>query len=173
LILAIDVQYKEDTATVAGVLFSNWQSAEPHRCVVTPVSKILPYEPGAFYKRELPCIMALLKEVHEPLDVIVVDGFVSLGADQRKGLGMHLYESINKSAVVVGVAKQAFKDTPKEFELLRGESQKPIYVSAAGMSTTQAINHVASMHGKHRLPTMLKKVDQLCRGNIVSSDAGN
>jgi len=169
LILAIDVQYKEDSATAAGVLFTSWEVDKPHRCVVTPVSTILPYEPGAFYKRELPCIMALLKEVHEPLDVIIVDGFVSLGADQRKGLGMHLYESINKSSVVVGVAKQAFKDTPAECALLRGESQKPIYVSAAGMSTKQAIANVASMHGKHRLPTMLKKVDQLCRGN----DAGN
>jgi len=165
LILAVDVQYHEDTALVAGVLFSSWESAEPHRCVITPVKKIVPYESGAFYKRELPCILALLDEVPEPLEVIVVDGFVSLGAEQNKGLGMHLYDALDQTTAVVGVAKQAFKDTPQECELLRGDSLKPIYVTAVGISLEEAVKNVASMHGKFRLPTLLKKVDRLCRGN--------
>ncbi|MFG1491665.1 hypothetical protein ABMA58_20600, partial [Oceanospirillum sp. HFRX-1_2] len=67
-ILAVDVQYQagvndlSDTAYVAGVLFSGWQAEQAdaeYRCRVSPVAE---YDPGAFYRRELPCILQLLEQ---------------------------------------------------------------------------------------------------------------
>lgn len=164
MILAIDVQYDDDSALVAGVLFDKWPDAEPRRCLTKRVHDIKPYEPGNFYKRELPCIVSLLTEISECLEVIIVDGFVTLGQEPRKGLGMHLFDTLNGKTAVVGVAKKAFKDTPEICEVLRGKSSKPLYITAVGIDLEEAITAVSSMHGKHRTPTLLKMADQLCRG---------
>lgn len=61
--LAIDVQYDGDSATVAGILFQDWGSSAVSKTVITKVNGVEPYEAGAFYKRELPCILELLKDV--------------------------------------------------------------------------------------------------------------
>ena len=53
------------------------------RAIVKHIDKVAPYEPGAFYKRELPCLMRLLDEVDRALEAVVVDGYVTLGPDQR------------------------------------------------------------------------------------------
>lgn len=164
MILATDVQYNEHTALAAGVLFEDWQSDESYKCLVKPVCGIAPYEPGAFYKRELPCILSLLEDLSEMPTTIVVDGYVTLGEDKRKGLGMHLYEALDEKVAIIGVAKQAFKDTPKECEVLRGDSSKPLYVTSAGVGFDEAVASIVSMPGKHRIPVLLKKADQLCRG---------
>ncbi|WLQ12420.1 endonuclease V [Hahella aquimaris] len=166
MILAVDVQYEDDGgATVAGVLFKDWNDPEPARAVLTQVSEVQDYEPGQFYKRELPCILQLLDAIPETVDIIVVDGYVSLGADDRPGLGMHLHNALQQRIPVIGVAKKAFLDTPPDREILRGDSLKPLYVSAVGIPLPQARDWIHSMHGKHRIPTLLKRVDQLCRGS--------
>lgn len=164
MILATDVHYNEHTALAAGVLFNNWQSDESCRCLIKPVLGIEPYEPGAFYKRELPCILSLLEDLRELPATIVVDGYVTLGEEKRKGLGMHLHEALDGAVSVIGVAKQAFKDTPKNCEIYRGDSSKPLYVTAVGVSFEDPVAGIVSMHGKHRIPALLKKADQLCRG---------
>lgn len=149
---------------VAGVLFQNWTSIEASKCFIKLVTDIEPYEPGSFYKRELPCILSLLEDISDDLEVIVVDGYVTLGQEHRKGLGMHLYESLDKKISVIGVAKKAFKDTPSECEVYRGASLKPLYVTSVGLCLEKSISYITSMSGKHRIPTLLKKADQLCRG---------
>jgi len=47
--------------------------------------------------------------------------------------------------------------------VLRGDSRRPLYVTAAGLDPAAAALHVRSMHGPFRIPTLLKRVDQLCR----------
>ena len=162
--LAIDVQYDGNTAVAAGIIFPNWSSDELHRIIIKTVSDVAPYESGSFFKRELPCILLLLEEVTEELDAIVIDGFVTLGKENPNGLGMHLYNSINKTTPIIGVAKRAFIDTPTECEVYRGGSRKPLYVTSVGINLVDAKHYISAMHGKHRNPTLLKKVDQLCRG---------
>lgn len=164
MILAVDVQYQENSAQVAGVLFEHWHSVEPRDTLLKVVKGVAPYEPGAFYKRELPCILSLVEDLSVPVEIIVIDGFVTLGGEGRKGLGMHLFEALDQKVAVVGVAKRFFKDTPKACEVLRGDSAKPLYVTAAGMPLASAISGVAAMHGAHRIPSLLKRADQLCRG---------
>jgi deoxyribonuclease V len=47
--------------------------------------------------------------------------------------------------------------------VLRGASTKPLLITAAGMPEAQAAEHVREMHGAFRIPTLLRRVDQLCR----------
>ncbi len=164
MIFAADVQYADDTALAAGILFSGWESCRIEKTVLKAIENIAPYEPGSFYKRELPCILALLAEIGELPEAIVVDGYVSLGKTGRPGLGMHLYNSLDGTVPVIGVAKKEFADTPDECRLLRGESTRPLYVTSVGMELETAKSCVAAMHGNHRIPALLKRVDQLCRG---------
>ena len=93
----------------------------------------------------------------------MIDGYVYLGVQQTVGLGQHLYAALVDKIPVIGVAKNEFKGTPKEFEILRGQSTKPLYVSAIGIELTQAKKNVQTMYGKYRIPELLKQVDRLSR----------
>lgn len=160
LLCCVDVDYRGETAVAAAILFLDWGS--PHAVAehVVRVDQVAPYRPGAFYERELPCIQAVLARNHWPLAAIVVDGYVWLGA--QPGLGAHLFAALGERVPVIGVAKTRFHAAPA-IEVLRGDSKKPLYVSAAGMTPEEAGRCVQRMHGEHRLPTLLKGVDRLCR----------
>ncbi len=162
--LAVDVQYKgPDSATAAGVLFSAWESEAAVDVLTVRLDAVEPYEPGAFYKRELPCILALLAKIDRRLDAIIIDGFVTLGSDRRPGLGMHLYRALDEQVPIIGVAKNAFPDTPTETRVYRGDSRRPLFVTSAGIEMERARSIVQSMHGTGRIPTLLKLADQACR----------
>lgn len=163
MILAIDVGYSENKALAIGVLFEDWNSTEPMKIYKEQIENIEPYEAGAFYKRELPCILSLLDHICENVTAIVVDGYVHLGAERRAGLGAHLFDALDAKIPVIGVAKNYFKETPIEHEVFRGKSQKPIYVTAVGMSLDQGIKYIQYMDGKNRIPTLLKLADRYSR----------
>nr|WP_086938518.1 endonuclease V [Thaumasiovibrio occultus] len=176
MILAIDVQYTETAAYVAGVLFECWDADSPIGEFVTRVEEVAPYQPGQFYKRELPCILALLNEHSLAPITFVIDGYVYLDGASKAGLGKHLFDALQQKAAkanggvsdqgrpveVIGVAKKAFVDISTDCELFRGTSQKPLYVTTTGDVST-AKSAIALMAGKHRIPTLLKRADQLCR----------
>jgi len=129
-----------------------------HQAAVS-FAEVAAYEPGAFYKRELPCLLGLL--AHGPrAGVVIVDGFAWLDGG-RSGLGAHLHAAVG--GVVVGVAKTLFAGASGVVEVLRGVSTTPLYVSAVGIGVDEAARHIAGMHGPHRLPTLLKQVDSLAR----------
>jgi deoxyribonuclease V len=163
MILAVDVDYRTAGAVAAGVLFRTWTDCAPARALRTRLDAVAPYVPGQFYKRELPCILALVKCLARLPAVLVVDGYVYLGRERRPGLGKYLYNALNGRAAVVGVAKSRFKGTPTAAKVLRGGSRRPLYVTALGMSATEARRHVVSMCGAHRVPRLLRVVDQLSR----------
>jgi len=163
MILAIDVDYREDGANIAGVSFNNWEDENEANIFISKLADIEEYVPGEFYKRELPCIMKLLKEHNLSPDIIIVDGFVYLDKDNYPGLGMYLYNELNQTIPIIGVAKSFFKDIPKACEIYRGESKKPLYVTNAGIDLETAKKNILSMFGKFRNPNLLKKADQMCR----------
>lgn len=166
LIVAVDVDYRENDATAAAVAFRDWKDSRPAYVVTTTVSPIAAYEPGAFYKRELPCILKVLtklsQETPEAIGCVVVDGYVWL-EEGHQGLGYKLYEALDKKIPVVGVAKTFYKDA-KATQVCRGDSKNPLYVTSEGMNVTDAATAVSSMYGDFRLPTLLKLVDHTCRG---------
>ena len=96
------------------------------------------------------------------LALIVVDGYVDLDPDGRPGLGAHVHEEFG--VPVVGVAKTAFAAATHAARVYRGQSGRPLFVTAAGMTIADAAGLVAGMAGKFRLPDALKRVDRLARG---------
>ena len=164
MILAIDVDYSEDSALVAGVLFASWNDTESKDIFTSVVNGVNEYQPGFFYKRELPCILKLLEEHDLNPEIIVVDGYVYLDGDTTPGLGKYLYDALDEKTSVIGVAKRPFQNIRPEYALCRGDSQKPLYITSVGINTHYSIESISSMAGKYRIPDLLKKVDQICRG---------
>ncbi len=163
MITAIDAHYRDEVAAVACVSFDNWTDVEPMNEVATLVHDIAPYKPGEFWRRELPCVLAVLELLDEPPSIIVVDGYVWLDGNGRKGLGAHLFEALDGRTAIVGVAKHIFQGAAHAAHVLRGSSARPLLVTAEGMMIEDAAAAVASMYGEFRLPTLLKRADQLCR----------
>ncbi|MGE5352509.1 MAG: endonuclease V [Acidobacteriota bacterium] len=163
MILAVDVSYNMDEAFAAGVAFNNWKDEKPLYEVTASQEGIMSYIPGSFYLRELPVILELLKKLNEMPEVIIVDGYVWLGREKKDGLGGRLYKALDKKIPVIGVAKSPFKDTPENLKLLRGRSLRPLFITSIGISLEEAKTCIAHMHGDNRIPTLLKRADQLSR----------
>jgi deoxyribonuclease V len=157
----VDVDYRAKGAVAAGLWFRGW-SAESAVCqAVAYFPAVANYEPGEFYRRELPCVLGVLARGPRP-DVVVVDGYVWLGGG-KPGLGAHLHAAIG--VVVVGVAKTRYAPATDAIAVYRGKSRSPLFVSAAGTSVEDAANHVMQMHGPYRVPALLKQVDALARSS--------
>ncbi len=165
MIACVDVDYREEGAVAACMLFRAWEDEAPAESSTVRIDTVSPYRPGLFYKRELPCLLSVLRPVLDrgPLEAVVVDGYVWLRDEQAPGLGAHLHEALGRTVPVIGVAKTRFASALRAVEVVRGDSQKPLYVTAVGVEVAEAARRVQGMHGPHRVPTLLRRVDQLCR----------
>jgi len=163
MLAAVDAHYEGETAAVACVTFLEWRDPAPASEHSTLVHSVEDYVPGAFWRRELPCILAVLRLLPSPPEVVLVDGYVWLDGNGRRGLGAHLFDALGGSTAVVGVAKHAFRGAVDAALVHRGRSERPLYVTAEGMPLQAAEAAVRAMHGTHRIPTLLKRVDWLCR----------
>lgn len=163
MIVAVDVDYRATEVIAAAVGFAGWPDAVAAREAVacTPGAPV-EYQPGEFYRRELPHLRAALAALAVPPTVVIVDGYVWLGPD-RPGLGVHLHAALGGAVAIVGVAKRRFAGATTAIPVLRGRSQTPLYVTAIGTDPQLAATRVSEMHGPHRLPTLLKRVDRLAR----------
>jgi deoxyribonuclease V len=167
MIACLDVHYAETSALAAGVILRDWTSSKALAEAVHAISSVASYQPGEFYRRELPCLLQLITTQREFLQndvrVFIVDGYVHLGADRRDGLGAYLHRAIG-NRTVVGVAKTQFAETTA-VEVRRGGSVAPLYVTAIGMDEATAAENVRRMYGQHRVPAALRRVDRLSRGD--------
>lgn len=159
----LDVGYNDSAARAAAVTFERWEDDEARGEYSLDIEQIEPYVSGKFYRRELPCLMAVLEELPTRPDVVVIDGYVWLDDSGRKGLGGHLFEALGKTSAVVGVAKTRFATATDAVEVLRGSSERPLFVTAAGMDQEKAADCIRRMRGSDRIPTLLKWVDRLSR----------
>jgi deoxyribonuclease V len=164
MILCVDVNYHEDYAVAAGIVFRDWNDEKILQEIVEKVTNIEPYISGQFYRRELPCIIQVLSQVDDSVDTVIIDGYVWLN-DGKPGLGAHLYRALHERVSVIGVAKKRFFQSNSAMELKRGQSNLPLFVTAAGMNLSEAISAIKNLQGAHRIPRLLKKVDTLCRMN--------
>ncbi len=162
MIACLDVFYGASEATSACVLFDDWPASAPSSSRVRVFSPVEPYEPGRFYRRELPCLLGTLAGLGAMPAIIVIDAYVWLDADGSPGLGARLYERLGGQVVVIGVAKTSFVGAPA-IPVTRGKSRSPLFVSSAGIPAEGAASRIARMHGEFRIPTLLKDVDRLCR----------
>ena len=164
MLLAIDAYYGEQNAKVVGVLFK-WEDKFPAETISCFYDNVLPYKPGQFYQRELPCILELLKQMElEKIGAIIIDGHVFVSNDKTYGLGGYLWESLGKQIPIIGIAKRGFYQTDEvSFPVLRGNSKKPLYVSSIGYDISLLKTDIKNMHGNYRIPTILKILDQETR----------
>jgi deoxyribonuclease V len=166
----VDVHYHEPNATAACVVAHGWTDATPAEVAVVAVPGVAPYAPGRFFERELPCLLAVLGRLRTEVEAVVVDGYVILDEHGTPGLGGHLHGCYGGRRAVLGVAKTAYRGSGFATPVTRGSSMRPLWVTAKGMEVEHAARLVASMHGSHRIPTLLGLVDRLARG-LVSADA--
>lgn len=161
----VDVAYSPEQAAVGCVLFQDWTDATATLEVTRQCPAADAYRSGEFYRRELPCLMAVLDELQSHIRAVIVDGYVWLDADGTPGLGARLHAALGARIPVVGVAKTAFRGAPA-LEIRRGRSQRPLFVSAAGMPVDEAASGVSAMSGAFRIPTLLARADALGRAGL-------
>jgi len=174
VIALLDVDYRGTGARAACVLAESWTDDTPVSEHALDIRSVEAYEPGNFYRRELPCLLEVLGTLDSKPSIAVVDGYVWLDDQARPGLGFHLHQALESKVPVVGIAKTAFagvEAAAQVAKVLRGESKRPLFVTAVGIQLAVAGNLVQSMAGAHRIPSLVAAVDRLARS--VPSAAQN
>jgi deoxyribonuclease V len=128
------------------------------------------YEPGAFYKRELPLLLSIISDFDEPIEVIVIDGYVWIDANGVPGLGGHLFSSLGGRIPVVGIAKTRYRNDTWSISVVRGASRRPLFITSAGIQASEAAECVRRMHGDYRIPTILNIVDRAAREGLAQNN---
>ncbi|MDG1333312.1 MAG: endonuclease V [Crocinitomicaceae bacterium] len=166
MIYCFDTYYFEEYAQTSCLGIESCASDTADFELTESISEIKDYESGSFYKRELPCLQSIINkiELDPEKDIIIIDGFVVLDDNGKLGLGGYLFKHLNSEIPIIGVAKNNFATINSlKREVLRGESAKPLYVTAAGINLEEASEKVSKMHEDFRIPTILKLVDSSCR----------
>ena len=168
MILAFDSYYFENKAKTVCITFDNWTDDHAKSIEFEVTNGISDYESGAFYKRELPCILSMLRKIDlNEIELIIIDGYVILDDGGKLGLGGHLFEHLDEKIPVIGVAKTRFNSNKLNVqELYRGESKNPLFISAKGIELDKAANYIKSMHGNYRIPTLLKLLDMKTKEDV-------
>ena len=163
--LALDVHYKNNYAKSVGLTFLTKDDEAPLNTFIETIKDVAPYQPGEFYKRELPCLLQIIAKVDlNQIDAILVDGHVYVDNDGQFGLGGYLYQALDEKVPVIGIAKRAFyANTKTVVEVVRGTSKNPLHISAIGMPLETATQLIKTMHGNHRHPTLLKTLDTITK----------
>lgn len=162
----IDAHYTDAGSRTGLVLFQNWSDEfATSEFVDEQLQEPADYVPGSFFLRELPCVLAAIKSFANDVQTIVIDGYVWLDQSGRKGFGAYLFEALDGSVSVIGVAKNRFIGS-KGIDVLRGASQRPLFVTAAGIEMSEAARVIAAMHGPHRIPTLIKRADYISRHGL-------
>ena len=96
--------------------------------------------------------------------MIIVDGYVTLDDHGKIGLGGYLFNALEQKYPVIGIAKNEFSvpDSQRR-SIYRGESKTPLFLTAMGTDVDILVPKIQQMHGAFRIPTLLKKLDQLTR----------
>src|SRR4051794_29500186 len=158
---AVDVYYPDSGGGRAALVVGSLPGFAVDTEHVAWLDEVAPYEPGSFYKRELPAIRAVLAGV-APVSLLIVDGYVDLDPQGRPGLGAHVHAALG--IPVIGVAKTSFHTATHAVAVRRGGATKPLYVTAAGLAPAAAAAYVTGMTGPYRMPDALRRVDALARG---------
>ena len=102
------------------------------------------------------------RKIKEEIGLIIIDGYVTLGKDS-KGLGWHLHHALKGEIPVIGVAKSLFKGSIDYIEIYRGQSRVPLYITSIGIERNFSAKFIAALSGRYRIPSVLKRVDQLTK----------
>ena len=161
--LVMDIHHDGDTARVGAVAFDDWAAGEATKTYVTEVAHVEKARPGEPWGRDLPGLLQLLHQHKLSPEVIVIDGFVYSDAQETPALGQFLHHALGGAVAVIGISKTAMKDTPAQFEVMREEETRPLVITSAGIDLGAAKARVRTMHGRKRLPTLLKLATRIAK----------
>jgi deoxyribonuclease V len=111
--------------------------------------------------------LSIISDFGQPIEVIVVDGYVWLDANGLPGLGGHLFSTLGGRIPVVGIAKTRYQNDTWSIPVLRGDSRRPLFITSAGTQAREAAECVRRMHGEYRIPTILNTVDRAAREGLA------
>lgn len=165
--LALAVHHDPAFTLAAAVAFDDWNAAEATRSFKTqvdPAPKAAKGEPA--WTRDLPVLLELLRQHALEPEAIVMEGFVHLDEQDTPGLGRRLFDALGGKVPVVALAKSPGAFTAVQFEVQREEEAAPVIVTSAGLDLGAAKARARTMHGRKRMPTLLKLVDRIARGKV-------
>jgi len=166
---AVDVQYLDQGGARAALVVANDRGfatiVDEHIIHCGRTDEIHEYEPGRFFERELAPIVEVLAQA-DPVDLLLVDGYVDLDPSGRAGLGAHVHRRLGMA--VIGIAKTEFRTATHAARVQRGSARRPLYVTAVGLPLDQAAQLVADMAGPYRLPDAVRRADALARRGPLS-----
>ena len=161
--LAACVHYHGDGALAAAVAFDEWDAAEASRTFTSRVAQVDQPPRGKPDLRALPCLLQLLQEHALKPDVILIDQPVHLDAAETPGLGRSLYDALGGQTPIIGASSKSMPGMPAQFEVFREEEARPLIVTCVGIDLGAAKVRVRTMHGKRRIPTLLKLAARIAR----------
>ena len=166
--LVMDYQIDGDTARVGAVAFDDWGAAEGTKNYVLRVEHVEKPAKGELDLRALPWFIQLLEANRLQPEAIVFDGFVHLDARDTPGFGLRLHDTLGGRVPVIGVSKSLFKaaDTPDQFCIFREDETPPLVITSAGIDLGAAKARVRMMHGRKRMPTLMKLAARIAKGSV-------
>ena len=162
--LAVGVHDLDGAAVVAAVAFDEWDAAEASR---TFTSRVAPVDPPVHSPRgvaELAGVLQLLREHALEPELIVIDGPVHVDAAETPGWGRQLFDALGGRSAVIGMSTRTMPGLPAQFEVWRDEEARPLIVTCIGIDLGAAKVRVRTMHGRRRVPTLMKLAARLARG---------
>jgi deoxyribonuclease V len=148
---AADVHYPPSGGARAAVVLTRDPVFSTLVCETTEfVGDVAPYRPGEFYRRELPPLRAVLAKV-DGIDLLVIDSYVTLDPDGRRGLGAYAHADFG--VPVIGVGKTRFASASHAVPVIRGGAKRPLYVTSAGLPPPDAADRSAPWPGSFASPT--------------------
>jgi deoxyribonuclease V len=166
--LVMDFHIEGGTARVAAVAFDEWGAAEATKNYVLSIAHVDKPAKGETDLRALPWLVQLLDANRLQPEAIVIDGFVHLDAQETPGLGRRLHDTLGGRSAVIGVSKSLFKgsETPDQFCVFREDETPPLVVTCAGIDLGAAKARVRTMHGRKRVPTLMKLAARIAKGSV-------
>jgi deoxyribonuclease V len=166
--LVMDVHLSGDTARAAAVAFDDWAAAEETRSYALAIAHVEKPAKGELDLRALPWLIQVLEANRLQPEAIVLDGFVHLDAQDTPGLGRRLFDALAGRVPVIGVSKSVFKgaETPDQFCIFREDETPPLVVTCAGIDLGAAKARIRMMHGRKRVPTLMKLAARIAKGSV-------
>ena len=147
--------------------FDEWDAAQASR---TFTSRVAPVDPPVRSPRgaaELAGVLQLLREHTLEPELIVIDGPVHLDPAEKPARGRQLFDALGGRSAVIGISTHTMPGLPAQFEVWRDEEARPLIVTCIGIDLGAAKVRVRTMHGRRRVPTLMKLAARLARGGAA------
>lgn len=180
-VAGVDVGYNLRTGmSRASIVVLDWQSLEVQEQLVTEVPTRFPYISGLLSFREIPAILAALRQLQSTPDLLMVDG-QGIAHPRRMGIAAHLGVLLDMPAI--GVAKSRLTGEYTEPALQKGAAEplmdkgerigtvlrsrdhvKPLFISPGHRveveTATQLVTHGLT---RYRLPEPTRLADKFSK----------